>query len=489
MTSRHSSLVTLFLCLLACTALGARELPPAVPPAQPVAMPMPLVRVLPNGLKVVVVERQSIPLVTLDLAIKTGSEADPPGLPGEAQFVASLLDEGTATRSGQQIAETIDGAGGTLDTGADWDDSYAVINILSGHAAIAFDLLADVVIRPAFRPADVERIRKQTISALEVLRQDPDYLADTFTQKLAFQGTPYGHPAAGIVGSVRKMTARELKEFHARYYKPSDAFLIVAGDIAPSKAFALAQKYFGGWRGREVTAAQEPTFSVTVPGRKLLLIEDPHAVESVIRIANRGIRRASPDYPALVLINQVLGGPAEDRLFSDLRSRRGLVYGASSQLLCYRQAGAWEGETSTRTSDTIQALRLMLDQIQNVRRQAISAAEIQNAKNYLVGHTAISFETSQDIAEHLLDVLIYNLPLDYWNQFPQQIRNVTPADIRRSLEHYLDPQEAAIVLVGNLSNFNQNLKKFGPVQVISLSDVELAFEAFEHHSAATRNIR
>jgi zinc protease len=477
LVTRHSSLVTygLVSCLsLLAPHLCARDLPPPIPPPQPMVLPAAVSHVLPNGLRVLVLERPGLPIVTLDLAIKTGSEADPPNLPGTAEFAASLLDEGTRKRTAQQIAATLDEAGGTLDTGAERDDSYATVTMLSNHLRLAFDLLSDVIIHPAFQPAEVERMRKQTLSALDILRQDPEYVADTVIKEEVFQGLPYSHPTHGVVESIRNISPDALKRFHALYYQPSNAFLVAVGDVTPSQAFSMAQKYFGRWRNRQPIPAMKSRRKSPAPARRVVAIEDPNAAQTVIRIANPGIERDSSQYPALMVANQVLGGPAENLLFSALRTRRGLVYGASSDLDCYRLAGIWEEKTSTRAAETLRTVQLILDQMKRLRRRAFGQWELGNAQNYLVGHMALDFESSQDIADHLVELLIYNLPPDDWNQFPGKIRSLTVGDVRSAIRSYLKPQDAVIVLVGNLSGLRQDLKKFGPVQMIPLSRINLA---------------
>src|SRR5579871_4753383 len=160
MSYTHKVQHEVFLAALACLTLAgwavARELPPDVPPPEPITLPAPLLRTLSNGVQVLVVQRPSLPVVTLRLVMKAGAEKDPPGMPGTAQFVASMLDEGTTRRSAPDVAETIDGAGGAFDAGVDWDSTFAELSVLSDHAALAFDLLADMVLHPAFAPSAVE---------------------------------------------------------------------------------------------------------------------------------------------------------------------------------------------------------------------------------------------------------------------------------------------------------------------------------------------
>ena len=467
--------VALVLAALASRSISfGRDLPPNVPPPKPVVLPLPDVRSLPNGLQLVVFERHTLPLVTLRLVVKSGAEADPPGLPGEAQFVASLLNEGTATRSSQQIAAAIDDVGGLVDTGAEWDQSYGTVSVLTDHVDLAFDLLSDIMIHPAFRPDDVERIRKQTISALEVLKSDPGYLADTVFSKLTLAGTPYSHPQDGGVDAVRKITEADLHQFHDRYYQPSNSILAVVGDISANRAMKLAKKYFGKWQGSGVRAQPPPRPPQNEDHRQIVVIDKPDAVQTEIRIGNAAIARDNPDYLALNVADQILGGPANNRLFDALRTRRGLAYGASSSLTCYLAAGEWEAKTSTRTAETVRSINLILEQMKRLRKHAISGFELSNARSYLLGHMALQFETSDDIASHVLALLVDHLPLDYWNQFPTHLDALTPQEIAAATRRYLDPRNAVIVLVGNSEVFEKDLRKLGQVQVIPIDRVDVA---------------
>jgi zinc protease len=479
--------------LAALPPLVARDHPPDVPPPKPVVLPMPTVEVLPNGLKVVVIERHALPVLTLRLVVKAGAESDPAQFPGAAGLVAGLLDEGTAHRTAQQIAQAIDDVGGTMDTGSDWDNSFGQVSVLTDHSELAFDLLADIIIHPAFAPAEVERIRKQALSALEIMRQDPAYLADAVFSRVELGGTAYGHPADGTIESVRKVSARELRDFHARYYLPSNAILAVVGDIKPEEAFRQARKFFGDWPSpaKIVSPKSDPAgeAAVTKPGasslslesalRQVVVIDKPDAVQTEIRIGNLGIPRDGLDYYSLTVANQILGGPSTNRLFKALRSQRGLTYGASSDLICLATAGIWRAKTSTRTSETMKSVQLVLEQMKHLRDHAISSWELEATKSYLTGHMALDFETSEGIAEHVLDLLIHNLPLDYWNRFPERIQGLTTEQVWNATREHLDPDRALIVLVGSAAGFEKDLKKLGPVRVIPVGSVDLGSKNLE----------
>ncbi len=392
--------------LVGFASLSARDQPPDVPPPKPVTLPTPAVKILANGLSVVVIERRSLPVVTLRMVVKAGAEADPPELPGAAQLVAGLLDEGTTGRSAQETAQAIDQVGGAIQTGAEWDNSFVELSVLTDHSELAFDLVSDM-----------------------------------------------------------------------SYYLPSNAILAVVGDIPADEAFRRAEKFFGSWQG-----SSDPPARRSAPGpavsrdssRQVVVIDMPESVQTEIRIGNSGIPRDSPDYYALTVANQILGGPATNRLFKALRSQHGLAYGASSDLVCHETAGSWEAKTSTRTPETLKSVQLVLEQMKRLRDHPIADWELDATRGYLNGHMALEFETSEGIAAQVLDLLIHDLPPDYWNRFPERVRDLTAQDVWNTARARLDPDHAVIVMVGNVAGFRKELKKLGPVRIIPLQRVDLA---------------
>jgi zinc protease len=442
-----------------------------------------VLRTLPNGLRVLAVERHSLPVLTLRLIVQAGPESDPAGRPGTAQFAASMLNEGTKKRPPIEIAEAIDGAGGAFDSNADWDSTFAVLTVLADQTELAFDLMADIAQHPAYAPEEVERTRKQTVSALEVLHQDPGYIADAVLSEMMLAGTPYGHPADGTTEVIERLHPQELTVFHDTYYTPSRAVLAVVGDITPDVAFDEAARYFGDWKSAATSSANPGadigSANPAAPTPRVVIIDKPDAVQTEIRVGNAGIPRSSPDYLALTVANQILGGPASNRLFSDLRGEHGLTYSASSDLNCYMTAGTWVAKTSTRTAETGKAVRRMLDQMKRMRDHPISAAELQQAVDYLIGHQALDFETSSGIADQFLDLMKYHLKLDTWSTLPAALHRLTPDDVWQATRRYLDPDRASIVLVGNASEFQKEIKKLGPARVIPIGLLDLSAPGFE----------
>ena len=461
----------LLLFCLALPALG-RDFPPEVPAPKPVVIPAAAVQTLSNGLQVVVVERHTLPLITLRLVVKSGAECDPPNLPGTAALVNGLLSEGTERRSSHQIADAIDSAGGVTENDVDWDSSYLSLSVLTDRTDLAFDLVSDMIAHPAFQAAEIERQRKQTLSGLQVAQDDPSYIADMAVQKLVFSGTPYGHPEDGTLASA------------AAHFRPGYSRLPSA--LLPARQLHSGRggrHYHQGCHGachqvlpglEEWQRARPSALRRTTPSgeRRVVAIDKSDAVQTEIRIGNSGVPHDSPDYLALSVANEILGGPSENRLFKALRTRQGLTYGASSDLICRRHMGAWVAKTFTRTPETVKSAHIALEQVQTLQDHGINRQELETAQSYLVGHLALEFETSDNVAGKVLDLIEDGLPLDYWNHYPEKIQALTTDAVGAAAKRYLDSDHDVIVLVGSVSDFKKDLKKLGQVRIIPLSDID-----------------
>jgi zinc protease len=423
-------------------------------------------------MQVVVVERHTLPLLTLRMVVKSGAECDPHELPGTSTLVNGLLNEGTDRRTSRQIADAIDSVGGVIDNDVDWDSSYLSLSVLTDRAELAFDLVSDMIMHPAFQPAEIERQRKQVLSGLQVSLGDPAYVADTTFQDLVFAGTAYGHSEDGTPESAVRISAEDLHTFHHRYYQPSNAILAVVGDIANPDALALASKYFSAWQNNSNLHAA-PVVSPTVSDeRRVVVIDKSDAVQTEIRIGGAGVPRDNPDYLALTVANEILGGPSENRLFKALRTRQGLTYGASSDLITRRHLGAWAAKTFTRTPETMKSAHIAFEQVQSLQEHGINRSELETAQSYLVGHLALEFETSDNVAGKVLDLIEDGLPLDYWANYPEKVRNITQEAVDNAARKYFDTDHGVMVFVGDISDFKKDFKKFGKTRVIPLKDID-----------------
>ncbi|HEV2905545.1 MAG TPA: pitrilysin family protein, partial [Pyrinomonadaceae bacterium] len=324
--------LTLLFAAVSAAAQTPQATPP--PPSKPrsVQFPKPVEKTLANGLRVIVVQRSQMPLVTAQLLIKSGAEVDPPKLSGIADMTGTLLTRGTKTRSATQIAEAIEALGGRINSGAGWDSSSVTTNLMSSRIEPAMEILSDLVRNPAFSQAEIDRLRGQYLNTLRVSLGQPGTVARYVASRVVFGDAPYGHPLPGTAESLPLIKREDIVALHATYYRPDNAILIIGGDIAPQSGFALAQKVFGDWTKPQ---AELPKITVSNPtasgNRRVVVIDIPGAGQAAVLATRVSVNRGSPEYFRALVTNAVLTGYS-GRLNSEIRIKRGLSYGAGSVL-------------------------------------------------------------------------------------------------------------------------------------------------------------
>jgi zinc protease len=455
----------------------AAEMPaPGAP--RPFEFPKAATKTLPNGLRVFVVTDHREPAIAARLVIlSAGSIQDPAGMPGVAGMTAGLLTQGTAKRSAKEIAEAIDFVGGTLEAKAGRDATSVTLDVVTKDLGVGMDLLSDVVLHPAFRSEELDRQRQQLLSDLEVQYSDPNYLATLAFGRTLYGSSPYGMPEAGTPATVKKLQREDFVKFHDANYAPNQALLGFAGDITPEDAFAIAEKYFGGWPKIDVAAAA-PQAPAAATASHVWLIDKPDAVQTQIRIGRIAIRRADPDFLPLDVTNHIFGGSYNSRLNTEVRIKKGLTYGASSSFTPHRYTGSLAVETYTRTEATVDATKLVMDLLTGMSQGKISQKELNFARDYLAGVYPIESETAEQVADRALTVAAFDLPADYNQTYPVKIRATSLEQVQATARKYFTTSDLDIVLVGNVSAFRDALKKefagaeiteipFGQVDVLS----------------------
>ncbi len=295
---------------------------------KPFHFPSAATKTLANGLRVFVISDRREPSVATRLIIlSAGGIDDPAGTPGVAQMTANLLTQGTERRSAQEIADAIDFVGGQLTAQAGKDATTITLDVVKKDLNLGLDLMSDVVLHPAFKPEELDRRREQLLSSLTVQYSNPDYLASLAFNHVVYSGSPYGWPIEGTPDTVKKLKSEELSKFHNAHYVPNQAFLAFAGDITPEEAFAVAEKYFGGWPKIDLPAAT-PAVPAPLSGQHIWLIDKPDAVQTQIRVGKLGVRRADPELIPLQVTNRIFGGGYNSRLNTEVRVKKGLTYGA-----------------------------------------------------------------------------------------------------------------------------------------------------------------
>jgi len=451
------------------------ERPPRPLPAREVKFPPYEFRTLPNGLQVIAVFHHEQPAVSLRLIIRAGGAQDPADKPGAATMAATLLDQGTTTKSAEQIASAIDSIGGVLGAGSGSDLTFINAAVMNDSLDFALQLVADVARNPAFSQQEIERQRQQMISAMKVSYEDPDYIAGAVFDRLVYGFHPYGKPDAGTPASLASLTREDLVAFHKRWFAPNNAILAVVGDVTPEQAFAGVEKAFGSWPKVELTAM--PGGEAPPPTRRLVVVDRPGAVQTEIRVGNIGLPRKHKDFLALDIALKILGGEGGNRLHRVLRSERGLTYGAEADLHALKDTGDLVASTDTKSATTAETLRLIVDEISKLQRHRVQQRELADAQAYLTGSFPLTIETPGAIALQVLNAVFYGLDLEELQNYRDRVNAITPEDIQRVAQQYLHPDRLSIVLVGDSSVFGKDLAGAGFDQVERIPLNELDFTA------------
>ena len=436
-----------------------REFPPRPLQARAMVFPPFEVKTLANGLTVVVVSQNEQPAISMRMIVRAGSAQDPKGKLGLAMLTAALLDQGAGARSAQQLAEEVDFMGAALGSGAGTDLSFINAVVMKDDYLAGLGIMADVTRRPTFVGAEIERQRQQALSALKVAAEDPESVADLVIERLIFGFHPYGMPGSGTADTIRGLTRDDFVTFHRQYFVPNNALLAVVGDITSAEAMRGIEQHFGDWARGTV-----PPFAPVdppQPTRRVVVIDRPDAVQTEIRVGHLGIPRKHDDFEAVSQSVKILGGEGGNRLQGVLRSSRQLTYGASADLNTYKWSGAIIAQTNTQTPNTIEALRLMVDEFARLQRDKVSENELEAAQAYAVGSYPLSIETPDQLATQVLNMLFYDLPVDSLPKFRERIEGVSPEEIQRIARWFIRPDQLSVVLVGNASAFIDRLKGAG----------------------------
>ncbi len=461
-----------------------REQPPPPLARRDMVFPQYEIRSLANGLQVIYVGHHEQPAVSVRMVLRAGTASDPAGKPGVAQMVGRLLDQGTTTRSAQEIATTIDSIGGVLGVGAGRELSFVDVLVMKDSFDVALDLLSDVALRPAFDPAEIERQRTQVLNSFPVSYEDPDYIAGAVFNRLVYGFHPYGMPGGGTPESVRAVTRDDLVAFHRSHYLPNNAFIAVVGDVTADEAFAGVERVLGDWQAGTIEPPAAGVEAIPMPTRRLVVINRPGAVQTVVRAGHIAVPRAHDDFLTFDLAIKILGGDGGNRLAGVLRTDRQLTYSASADLGGQLLSGDFLAQTDTRSEATAEALRLMVDEIARLRRERVSRRELRGAQDYLAGSFPMTLETPNAIAARVLEAMIFGLDLDTIEQYPLRINAVTPREIQRVAEAHLHPDNLSIVLVGDASTFIRDLPAVGfdRIEVVPIAELDLTAPDFRRNT-------
>ncbi len=443
-----------------------RSTPPAPGTARTLEIPVPQSFQLENGLTLLVNERPGLPIISANLVLRTGSAANPTDNPGLANFTAAMLDEGTATRGALEIADQVSRLGATLTTGSTMDATQVSVGSLRRTFPELLGIMADVVLNPSFPAEEIERQRASRLASLQQQRDNPAAVANTVMFAALYgPGHPYGFTDLGTEPSNRAMAREDMEVFWREHYAPNNAALIVSGAITVDELRPLVDEAFGAWpRG---DASSPPVGEPTTTRARLVLVDRPGAQQTQVRVAAIGVPRATPDYEALLVMNEALGGLFSSRINLNLREEHGYTYGAASQFVFRRLAGPFLVSSGIRTDVTGPAVTEIFREIRGVRDAPLSADELALAKDSLVRSLPAQFENSQSVSASTANIFIYDLGLDYYAKIGARLAVVTAEQAQDVARRYLDPDRLIVVAVGDTGTIRR------PLQGLNLGAIEV----------------
>ncbi|HLG13266.1 MAG TPA: pitrilysin family protein [Blastocatellia bacterium] len=429
-----------------------------------VKLPRPKELKLKNGLLVLVLEDHKLPTFSLQMVMLSGGMSNPDDQIGIAQYTAQMLREGTKTRDSRTIAEQVDQYGATLSANAGLSSLTTNVSAsgLVENIDPIMEMLADVVLNPSFPADEFNKLKTRNLGQIRLQRSQPGFLAGEMFSKVMYGSHPGGRFAL-TADQIQRITPEALQKFHATHYKPNNAIFAIVGDVKPAEIMAKLEKHFGSWQPGDV-----PTYTIPAvapaPASKISVINRPNSVQTNLVMGTFSIERTDPDYFALEMMNQVLGGGASARLFLNLREDKGYTYGAYSFVSSYKYRGYFQATTEVRTEVTKGSMDELMYELKRIRDELVPAEEFDRAKRTIIGGWALQLEFPQSSLQNAITQRLYGLPADYWDTYPQKIAAVTPAEVQRVARKYLDLDHLQIVAVGDATKIADVMKQFGTVE-------------------------
>ncbi len=439
---------------------------PQVGPDPPFVFPRIARHTLASGLSVRTVEHHSAPVVTFALQVEGGAGADPPEKEGLSALTADMLDEGTGSMSAIDISDALARLGADYDVEVGADATLFTLTTLARFADSGATLLASIVTAPSLRATDFDRVQRLRVDRLQQLKDLPSAMAERAFLRVVYGEHPYGHLAIGVDKALRAMIVGDVEAFHAAAYRPTSATLVIAGPMTGTELVRVADAAFGKWTDSAasaplpIAAASVPPQSA--PSARLVIVPRDGAAQSELRIGHLSARRDTPDYPALLVMNAVLGGQFVSRINLKLREEKGYTYGARTGFDWRRGSSPFLLQASVQTAATADAVRDSLTELDAIRdSRPPSEGELTLAKASLTRGYPRNFETVQQVARSVAQLALFGLPDAYFEEFVPKVHATAAQDVSKAAERYIDPSKLTTLIVGDHQRICDSLDTLG----------------------------
>lgn len=404
--------------------------------------------ILPNGLVLVTSEQRALPIVSMNLMIRAGSRYDAKDDAGVANLTARLLTYGTTQRDAMKISGILDHLGASLSAESGVNIATVHLNILKKDLSVGLGLMAEILTDASFPDEEVKRLKQSLLASIKAKNDRPQTIAREEFMKTLYPDSPFGRPVEGTEDSVAKITREQIVEFYRRYYRPNRSTLVVVGDVSHQEIATALNKAFAQWERDQSGDDEKPMLAP--PERRPLKIHR-NLTQTNIVMGHEGLLRTDPDYYAVRVMNQILGGSGlSSRLGDSIRNENGLAYSVYSHFSSGKDVGSFQIAMQTKNENAQQAIALAKAEMERIRRDGITNEELQEAKDYLIGSFPLRLDTNRRIAGFLGSAEYYGLGLDYPERYPKLIEAVTRDDIKRVANKYLRPDKLILVVVGHL---------------------------------------
>ena len=464
-----NKVVALSLALGAASAAKAQKVSPPPPGAlRPYVFPQVEQFTLGNGLKVILVEKHTLPLVEGRLIIDAGAMREPGNKNGLASLTGRLLSEGTSDMSGADIARQMDALGAQFSTVGGFSTSTADVVALKNVFPQALSLAAKTVISPSFPASEFTRVRNQALAGYQQNHARAAGLAgDAFIRAVFDSTAPFSRPQAGTLATISGLTRDDVVGWHRAMYAPSGSTLLLVGDITPAEARAAAQQAFGSWNATRTAVGPVSNPVRQSAGTRVILVDRPGSVQSSIIVGQAGFKATDPDYITTLALNHVFGGATSSRLNNNLREKHGYTYGIFSGFDLRAGAGALQASSEVRTNATDSALVEVINEYRRIVTEPVPTAELTGAVNNLVSGFPSAVQSIQGLTGRLQNLIVWGLPMDFYATYRERLAAVTPDDVRRVAGGKITPENLVVVVAGDLSKIEAPIRarNFGTVEV------------------------
>jgi len=435
-------------------------------------LPAPEKIVLKNGITVYYLKNADYPLISFQMLIRGAGYAFEPGtVEGIASLTAELMQKGTPKMDADAIAEAVDFMGASLDISAGAESATISAGSLSEHFPKLVEIAADCLINPLFKEEEFAKEQSKRVDNIKAIKDNPGAAVRPYFFKAYFGAHPLGHLASGTESTLKKMTVADVRDFYKKYYRPERAIAGVVGNIEKAKLIEILEQTLGKWSNPGPAAPLSTIPALPKPkGQKLILVDKPDASQAYWILGAPGYPIGDKITPQAAVMNTLFGGRFTSWLSTELRIKRGLTYGASSNFQTWSLGGLFMANSYTKNDKIGEMLDIVLDLLKKARKDGFAAEEVESSRNYLQGQFPQRLETNASKAGTYAMLAFYNLGFDYYDKYLAKVQAVSQSEAKDAATKLLPETDFVLVVVGKAADIKKQLEKYGTWTAKKITD-------------------